>query len=120
MTLVVENDGGSMEAVHVDQVIGAPAETVLQSVSVSHGEEGIEISQSQGDGDVDVDDDYDDHDNDDQSDTEAMAPYCKEKDLLRTSKIKRDSAAIMHGNCYLKVHRKINKNYRNLNIGGSK
>ena len=116
MTIVVENDGGSMEAVHVEQVIGAPAETVLQSVSVSHGEEGIEISQSQGDGDVDVDDDYDDHDDDDQSDTEAMAPYCKEKDLLRTSKIKRDSAAIMHGNCYLKDFRLSSKKIETLTM----
>ena len=46
MTIIVENDGGSMEEVHGEQVIGAPTETVLQSVLVSHGEEGIEISQS--------------------------------------------------------------------------
>ena len=116
MTIIVENDGGSVEAVHVEPVIGAPSETVLQSVSVSHMEDGIEISQSQGDGDGDVDVDVEYGDDDDQSDTEVMAPYCREKDLLRTSKIKRDSAAIMHGNCYLKDFRLSSKKIETLTM----
>ena len=110
MTLIVQNDGGSMEAVHVDQVTGAPAETALQSVSVSHGDEAIEISQSQDA------DDYDEHDEDDDHDTEVLASYCREKDLLRTSKIKRDSAAIMHGNCYLKDFRLSSKTIETLTL----